>query len=88
MNSVFFYFQGTFLSICKSQAVEYVELKGDIVLFNGFTILVNILIITDENKCTLGAGLLSWFLFLFLLKLFNPITYRGGGDFWPGPSDY
>ena len=42
-------------------AVEYVDLKGDIVLFNAFTILFNILIITNENKFTSGAGLLSWF---------------------------
>ena len=37
-------------------------LKDDIVLFNVFTILVNILIITNENKCASGSGLLSWFL--------------------------
>ena len=37
--------------------VEYVDLKGDIILFNKFTILVNILIITNENKCTSGTGL-------------------------------
>ena len=37
-------------------------LKGDIELFNIFTILVSILIITNENKCSSGTGLLSWFL--------------------------
>ena len=50
--------------------VEYVDLKGDIVLFNTFTILVNILIITNGNQCTSGTGLLSW----FLLKQFERFT--------------
>ena len=50
--------------------VEYVDLKGDIELFNIFTILVNILIITNENKCSSGTGLLSW----VLLKQFKRFT--------------
>ena len=49
---------------------EYVDLKGDIELFNIFTILINILIITNENKCSSGTGLLSW----FLLKQFERFT--------------
>ena len=38
-------------------------------MFNAFTILVNILIMTNENKCTSGAELLSW----FLLKQFKDL---------------
>ena len=67
MNS-FFFIWGAFLSICLSQTVECVDLKGDVVLLNTFTISVNILIITSENKCTSGARLLSYFLLIQFKK--------------------
>ena len=65
-----FFVMNVFEKLFSFVTVEYIDLKGDIELFNIFTILVNMLIITNENKCSSGTGLLSW----FSLKQFERFT--------------
>ena len=50
MNSFNFNFGVYFFQFATVKLLNMLIFTGDIVLFNAFTILVNILIITNENK--------------------------------------